>query len=172
MWTRAGWSGGYRWSMTFLVRPARISDAKAISAIRVQGWRETYVDLLSPEFLEKQNPADSVPWWRRAIERGFTIAVSEVEGQVRGFAASGPPTDDDSPRDLELWLLYQLASEHGTGSGQALLDAVIGDEPASLWVAEQNPRARAFYERNGFVADGTSKALAEWENLVEIRMVR
>jgi GNAT superfamily N-acetyltransferase len=113
-----------------------------------------------------------VAGWRRAIERGSTIAVTEVDGEIRGFATSGRPSGDDAPRDLELWLIYQLASMHGTGSGQALLDNVIGDRPAFLWVAEFNPRARAFYRRNGFEPDGGRKVTAEWENLAEIRMVR
>ena len=55
----------------------------------------------------------------------------------------------DAPRDLELESLYVLASRHGSGAGQSLLDAVISDRPAYLWVADNNPRARAFYTRNG-----------------------
>jgi hypothetical protein len=65
-----------------------------------------------------------------------------------------------------------MASLHGSGSGQGLLDAVIGTEPAFLWTAELNPRAQSFYRRNGFVADGARKVAESWENLAEIRMVR
>ena len=61
---------------------------------------------------------------------------------------------------------------HGSGTGQALLDAAVGDRPAFLWTAEDNPRAQAFYRRNGFIADGARKIEPEWENLAEIRMVR
>ena len=40
-------------------------------------------------------------------------------------------------------------------------------------VAELNPRARAFYRRNGFAADGTRKVGSFLgEDLAEIRMVR
>lgn len=41
--------------------------------------------------------------------------------------------------------------------GQALLDAAIGDAGAFLWVAADNPRAHAFYRRNGFAADGEAQ---------------
>lgn len=64
------------------------------------------------------------------------------------------------------------ASAYGSGLGLRLLDAAIGDRPASLWVLERNPRARAFYERNGFAPDGTTELLPRFENLVEIRLVR
>lgn len=69
-------------------------------------------------------------------------------------------------------MIYVLASEYGSGAAQALLDATLGDSPASLWVADPNPRAQAFYRRNGFLPDGERTVAAKWENLAEIRMVR
>ena len=78
----------------------------------------------------------------------------------------------DGPRDLELWGIYLLAEYHGSGIGQALLDAAVGDRPASLWVAEDNPRARAFYSRNGFEPDGGRRVEEEWEHMVVVRLVR
>jgi GNAT superfamily N-acetyltransferase len=95
-----------------------------------------------------------------------------VDGAPRGFALAGDSEEADAPRALQLFILYQYATEHGTGTGQALLDAVIGDEPAFLWTAEENPRAIAFYRRNGFEPDGARVVSASWENLAEIRMVR
>lgn len=50
--------------------------------------------------------------------------------------------------------------------------AAIGSEPATLWVAEDNPRARGFYARNGFTPDGTRKVDEAADDLAEIRMVR
>ena len=69
-------------------------------------------------------------------------------------------------------MLYVLREHHGSGAGQALLDAVLGEEPAQLWVAEANPRAIRFYERNGFRADGATLTDPAVEDLREIRMVR
>ena len=70
-------------------------------------------------------------------------------------------------------MIYALRRVHGTGVGQALLDAVIGKDSAYLWVLEDNPRAQAFYRRNSFVPDGRRELLPpEWEELPEIRMVR
>ena len=48
----------------------------------------------------------------------------------------------------------------GTGSGWALMDAAVTWlaerwQAAILWVAEENPRARRFYERYGWVAEST-----------------
>jgi len=100
------------------------------------------------------------------------VVVAEVAGTVVGFAQAVPGRDDPPVRPLELAVLYLRAAQHGSGLGQALLDAVIGDRPASLWVAEANPRARRFYERNGFRPDGTRAVVESWEGIAEVRLVR
>jgi len=160
--------------MTFTIREATAADALAIARVRAQGWREAYSHLLTAETLARVDAGIDVraAGWAEAIAGGQVIQVLEVEGEVRGFAIGGEPESDERPRETQLSLLYILASEYGTGAGQALLDAAIGDGPAFLWTAEDNPRARAFYARNGFVPDG-AREVREWlDNLVEIRMVR
>jgi hypothetical protein len=45
--------------------------------------------------------------------------------------------------------------------GAALLDAVVGPhESATLWVADPDPRAQAFYRKHGFVPDGTMQFIS------------
>jgi hypothetical protein len=45
--------------------------------------------------------------------------------------------------------------------GAALLDAVVGPhESATLWVADTDPRAQAFYRKHGFVPDGTMQFIS------------
>jgi ribosomal protein S18 acetylase RimI-like enzyme len=100
------------------------------------------------------------------------VTVAEIGGEVVGFAQARPSRDDPPVRPLELTALYLRAAQHGSGSGQALLDAAVGDRSASLWVAEENPRARRFYERNGFAPDGGRKVLPDWNGIAEIRLVR
>jgi GNAT superfamily N-acetyltransferase len=69
--------------------------------------------------------------------------------------------------------IYVVASHYGSGAGQRLLDAALGDLPAFLWVADDNPRARAFYARNGFVPDGTTKVgPVAGTPVLEVRLVR
>lgn len=154
------------------VRPAVPDDSDAIVAVRLAGWRAAFAHLLSPEFLADL-PADPEPFRRGIAEARSTVTVvAEVDGEVVGYALAGPPADDDPPRDWQLWHLYQYPRMHGSGSGQALLDAAVGDRPASLWTAEDNPRAIAFYRRNGFTPDGTRKIEVAWEDLAEIRLVR
>lgn len=144
-----------------------------MARVNVTSWRESYAHILSAEFLANLNLDDRIERWERSIELSAQHTyVLEVGGEVRGYSSAGLPRSEEKPRDLELYMLYQLASEHGSGSGQALLDAALGDAPAFLWVAELNPRAIAFYRRNGFEPDGAREVAPQWEGMAEIRMVR
>ena len=155
------------------VRLAVPDDAERIVDIRNTGWREAYAHLLSAEFLA--NLTSDVERLRESLAqaRRTVTVVAELDGEVVGYALAGPPLDDeDEPRDWGLFHIYQYPRAYGSGTGQALIDAALGDRPAYLWTAEDNPRALAFYRRNGFIPDGTRKTIADWENLAAIRMVR
>lgn len=154
----------------FTVRPAVLEDAERIAEVQRTSWRAAYAHLLSAEFLAAL-PAH-VEMFRSGIERGANLSVAEIGGELVGYALAGRPRDEDAPRELQLWHLYQLPTAHGSGTGQALLDAVLGDRPAQLWTAEDNPRANAFYRRNGFEPDGARKVEDDWEGLVAVRLVR
>lgn len=98
-------------------------------------------------------------------------------GEVAGFANSGKSVGPDAERGVPaarplLFAIYLLARAHGTGAGQALHDAVVGQAPAQLWVLRGNGRASAFYLRNGFRFDEFEHTDPADSNLVELRMVR
>jgi GNAT superfamily N-acetyltransferase len=161
--------------MTDRVRSAEEPDADAIVAVHRASWLETYAHLVDPAAIERRF-ADAELWrsrWLEIVARGI-VSVAERDGRVVGWAYA-LPADRDAPRDRELEGIYLLAEAHGSGLGQALLDAVLGDAPAFLWVADGNPRAEAFYRRNGFERDG---AVAEHRVdgagavLAAVRMVR
>jgi L-amino acid N-acyltransferase YncA len=156
------------------VRVAADDDAPRIAAVHVQAWREAYAHLLPAAFLASLDPvARSTRWHRVIADLTVTVCVAERDGAVVGWATAGPGRDEQPVRDRELEGIYVLAAMHGSGAGQALLDAAIGDAPAYLWVADDNPRAQAFYARNGFRRDGAMKTERLGDNeLLAARMVR
>jgi ribosomal protein S18 acetylase RimI-like enzyme len=98
------------------------------------------------------------------------VAVAERDGDLVGIAMSGPPLDTGATWARQLYVLYVHAADHGTGAGPALLEAVVDpEESVALWVADPNPRAQAFYRKQGFVADGVAQVES---GVREIRMVR
>lgn len=142
-----------------LVRPARLADAEGIAHVHAASWRETYGRFVDdPENSTWFRVEGRITMWRTILgEDPSQTVVAEGTGIV-GFASTAPTPEPDAARPEELTMIYVLENAHGTGTGQALLDAVLGDRPASLWVAADNPRAHAFYRRNGFHPDGTESA--------------
>ncbi|MBK4347432.1 GNAT family N-acetyltransferase [Lacisediminihabitans changchengi] len=161
---------------TWTVRPATVDDIEAIVDLRIAGWRVAYAHVMSADFLDRLAARRDVEAARRRArfdDPSTRQIVGECDGRIVGWGMAGPSTDDDAPAAQELYALYVHPELHGSGLASALLEAVIGRNPASLWVLGANPRARAFYSREGFVADGASKMLdGELSHIPEIRMVR
>ncbi|WP_402374987.1 GNAT family N-acetyltransferase [Isoptericola rhizosphaerae] len=158
-----------------IVRPATPGDAAGCALVHHTSWVETYSGLLPAAHWEKDTLEQRTATWQRWLQGDLTAIVAESGGLVVGvaFSSTGRKIGAYEPvRDRELWLLYVLAAHHGTGTGQALLDAALPPHsPAQLWVVEDNLRARRFYERNGFVADG-ARFVDERLDLAEVRHVR
>jgi GNAT superfamily N-acetyltransferase len=91
--------------------------------------------------------------------------VAEQRGYALGFASLGRATEDESIG--ELYAIYVLPDAWGVGAGRALMAETrvrlggSGFEQAILWVFEDNPRARVFYELAGWHVDGGVKD-EEW----------
>jgi GNAT superfamily N-acetyltransferase len=151
------------------VRRAGPADAAPIAVVHVRSWQGAYRGLLPQEYLDGLDPADRIDRWRRMLERddwpaGGTI-VAASDGQVGGFAHFGPARDADAggSRVGELVAIYVLPEAWGTGLGRGLMTAALsqlaagGYETAALWVLDSNARARRFYDRAGWTADGSAK---------------
>ncbi|MFS0713038.1 GNAT family N-acetyltransferase [Microbacterium sp. 2P01SA-2] len=180
-----------------VVRRAVPADAAAIARVHVGGWHEAYTGRMPQSILDRLD-VDRLTRVRRellgheqrigdrqssggastdqVLEPAHDLGrtwVAVTSGTIVGFAVSGASRDDPPAAPLELYAIYVRAAHYGTGAGQALLDAALGDEPASLWVLTDNPRARAFYARNGFRPDGVAKDDTGWgETISEVRLVR
>ena len=156
------------------VRRATVDDARGIAEVHVTAWREAYAGRMPAEFLASLDVEPRAEGWARIVERGETdVFVAERDGTVVGWATAGRGRDDDAPRDRELEGIYLLASAYGSGAGQRLLDAAIGDAPAYLWVMDGNGRAESFYRRNGFTRDGAAMTHPAGDaTILAVRMTR
>jgi GNAT superfamily N-acetyltransferase len=148
------------------VRLASGDDALAIETIRVTGWRAAYRHVLPANELDAMVIDPSR--WRPRLEHppaGWSTFVGERAGVVVGFASVGPSRDENGIG--ELYAIYVAPAAWSTGAGRALLEraeATLSTEyaEATLWVLEDNPRARRFYEGGGWATDGARKAEERW----------
>jgi ribosomal protein S18 acetylase RimI-like enzyme len=140
------------------VRRARLEDARRLAEVHVETWRATYTDVMPREVLDGLSVDEREGLWREWIPHPETeVFVAELDGEVVGFVSVGPCWN--SPAMGELYAIYVVPRAHGSGAGPALMDAAVAAlgrrwNVAILWVATENPRARRFYERHGWVADG------------------
>jgi len=149
------------------VRLGTADDALAIETIRVRGWQAAYRHVLPANELDAM-PIDGSRW-RLRLERppaGWsTFVVENDDGRVVGFASVGPSRDE--PGVGELYAIYVDPNAWSTGAGRALIERselqlARRYREATLWVLEDNPRARSFYERAGWHPDGARKAEVRW----------
>lgn len=164
--------------MSFTIREPQLSDADEIAALHVSTWREAYAHLLPDDFFSDEYLAGRHTMWNHILatpREDMTIRVAESEDTIIGFAWVGPSIADDGevpPCERTLYAIYVSAAHYATGAGQALLDEALGDGPAMLWVAKENPRATAFYLRNGFVFDGVEQIDPYAPLITDARMLR
>lgn len=134
-----------------MIRPATVADADAIGEVHVASWRAAYAGLIPDDFLAGLSAESRAASWARLIGDGGRVLVAEEDGVIAGFAAYG---------DGRLYALYLLPEYWGRGLGRALHDRVVEElsgDSAVLWVLATNERAKAFYVRRGWVADGASQ---------------
>jgi ribosomal protein S18 acetylase RimI-like enzyme len=141
------------------VRRARPEDAAAIAEVHVRTWQAAYAHVFGAERLATLDATARTMRWREIIAGDEqTVLVAEEDGRLVGWCTVGGSRDVDA--EGELWGIYVAPEGWGGGAGPALLQAglaqlrVEGRRDAILWVLEDNPRARRFYEREGWQLDG------------------
>jgi len=141
-----------------IVRPATPADAERIEHIRIRGWQLAYRHVFPAAALDalELDPAR----WRRRLEHpppGWATLVAEARGRVVGFASTGPSRDEGGIG--ELYAIYVDPDDWSRGTGRVLITAAearlaVEYGEATLWVLEENLRARGFYEAAGWRGDG------------------
>ena len=147
-----------------IVRPARPGDEHGIATVQVRTWQEAYSHVFGRERLATLDVERSGSGWGEQLAAPAprsTILVADRAGDVVGFVAIGPSRDADAADETgEIYAIYVLPAEWGSGVGNDLHAAALaalrdaGFRDAALWVLEDNPRARRFYEREGWALDG------------------
>jgi GNAT superfamily N-acetyltransferase len=148
------------------IREAVPADARAIAEIHVRAWQAAYRGQLPDEYLDGLSAEDRLEqheWTIRNPRETWRLWVGEEDGRPTGFAVTGPSEDADADeRTGEVYAIYLEPDRVGTGAGRRLFAHAVEDlrargfRSATLWVLETNERARRFYERAGWMPDGTT----------------
>ena len=156
------------------VRRATPDDGRAIAKVKVDTWRAAYTGVMPQRVLDALDVDEHAPLWSRyaaAAEVGMFVAVEH--GRIVGFVSVGPCNDLEGIG--ELYAIYVRPDSWGTGTGLALMETGVTWlserwPEAVLWVAEENPRARRFYELYGWTPETTRiEEVAPGARISEVR---
>lgn len=147
-------------------RQAVPADGPELACLARRVFTDTFGSLYRASdlaaFLDRAFGVDGLP--SQIDDPAFDVRLATHDGRIVGFAKLGPNAlpfpDAESASAVELHQLYVLGAYHGDGVGPALMDWTIaeararGADTLTLSVYVDNHRARAFYERYGFVDVG------------------
>ena len=134
-------------------------DRNKISSVYEQSWKTAYRGIVPDDFL------DSIPagrWASKVDTPSWNTLVCLEDGQIIGTSSFCESRFDVFEGYGEIISIYLLPEYVGKGCGRQLMERALselrnlGYTKAFLWVLEENNRARAFYEKIGFVLSDKS----------------
>jgi len=150
------------------IRPATFEDAKLLTDLAYT----TFWDAFAHH--PKNEPNDLAHYMRQAFsleqisveleDPNSKFLIAFFDGECGGYAKliyESTEPDIVAEWPVELSRLYAHQRFLGQGVGQALLDECISEAKGAgrdvIWLGvwEYNPRAKRFYEKNGFVEVGS-----------------
>ena len=147
----------------------------AVGELHHQSRAWAYAGLVAPEALDFGSGEALGEWWaerRRWEADTHRLTVAAAGSEIIGFSYVGPSEDEGIS---ELYAIHVLPGHVGTGVGRALMDDALPHlgPRAVLWVLEGNERARRFYEKAGWSADGATRDAPMGSELVhQVRYAR
>lgn len=141
------------------LRKAQYSDVDAIAHLHAAGWRDTYGNVMSSDFLENHAQNERFSHWQSLLHqcnRDVAVFVAEIEENIEGFICV--MLKKDAQWGAYIDSLHVSSALRGQGAGKKLLhhaaEWVCNEDaksPLYLWVFEDNVRAINFYQRLGGV---------------------
>ena len=180
-----------------VIRAGSADDAAQVAAVQRAGWFAAYDGIIATAIIDRATAPDGGARVRQSFRtrprQRMLVAVAgggDPSGVV-GYASYGPETDvvsapwphpmsadGEDGRVAELYALYVHPAWWSTGTGRALMERVLvrssraGYSSITLWVLRDNQRARGFYEKAGFAADGAANVLTGLGGVLEVRYRR
>src|SRR5680860_637132 len=137
---------------TVVVRPVEEADADSLGRVHATCWHETYDHLLSAAALSQLHPERFAAMWRRYSSQGpeYRQVVAVIDGEIVGFAGSGPGHDLAVLRTLR-----RVPAPHGGEAfrvqlrqGRGAQQVIVGFVPAGRVYAAQAVCIRFFNGSN------------------------
>ena len=163
--------------MEITIRKALPEDAYDYTICHISIWQSAYKGIVPDEYLnsmsnevEKRVEKYTETLTNPGDREYYCVMLSD---KMIGFIIIELCTG-------EIWAIYLSKEYWGSGYGKEMLDFSVselekkGHNEISLWVFEDNKRARRFNEKNSFVYNGTKREV-NWYGgvpLIQLKYVR
>jgi ribosomal protein S18 acetylase RimI-like enzyme len=162
------------------VREAESADACEIARVHIASWQVAYRGTVPDAILDGLDLGERAKQWAHNLANPHgNVRVATCNERICGFCSYGQARDDDLADDVgEITAIYAAPESWGSGVGRALMEAALGAlagrgfGAVTLWVLEQNPRARRFYQLAGFQPDGKRALIFGEHKIPEMRYRR
>ena len=156
--------------MPVLIKPMETEDEiRGKAYVHWKSWQESYRGMVDDGYLDRMTLAQTV---ERAFLWRDNIFVARDGERVVGFVGYGAARGEEGAG--EVFAIYVLEEYQHQGVGYALmrqaLDELAGCRIVYVWLLKDNGKARRFYERVGFRADGAEKEITLGTPVKGIRM--
>ena len=148
--------------MGIIIRKALPEDADDYTSCFISSWQSAYKGIVPEDYLNDmpKNKELSEKNKKFLTDPGGCECFCVIHGdKMIGFLTI------NKADSVNFWAVYLIEAFWGKGYGKIVLDFAInelkraGQKSVSLWVFEENNRARRFYEKHGFSLDGTKRVI-------------
>jgi GNAT superfamily N-acetyltransferase len=157
--------------VSIALRPGRDADADGFIALIDACWAEYPGCVLDVD--------GELPELRRLAswfaEAGGALWAAERDGRIIGMVGTRPLREDAA---WEICRMYVAGDARGSGLAQTLLDTAeaharrAGAERMVLWTDTRFARAHGFYEKRGYVRQGSIRILDDVSKSLEFRYAK
>ena len=131
-----------------------MSDAKTLSDVFRQSWRQAYLGIIPHLELENLIRRRGLEWWKSAARSGDDLLVIELASKIAGYATLGSCRLRGEHQG-EIYELYLSPEHQGLGLGEHLFEACRAHLDQRMrrglvvWALADNTTATDFYWRRG-----------------------
>jgi len=156
------------------------NDAFEYAVNHIACWQSAYKGIISDGYLNNMNVEHMAESNRKILcePNNYLCYYVKHGQQMIGRLVICNSRDDDKANAGEIAAMYLLDTFWGKGYGRQMMDFSLaelkhmGHNEVLLWVLEANDRGRKFYEKSGFVFDGTKKEINIDKPFIEMRYIR
>jgi RimJ/RimL family protein N-acetyltransferase len=164
--------------MDITIRKAMINETYEFASCKIEAWQSAYKGIIPDEYLNSmsvEQHAERYKEWMKDQNTEYYFVICNNE--TAGILVLSKCDNEDKPNAGDIIAIYLLKPYWNKGHGRTMMNFAmdrlkqLGYDEVVIWSLEDNIRAKQFYEKFGFVFDGSKVEMNFGELLTAVRHV-